>query len=111
MDESGEEIKIRRSPDYPLEELTSEKFMELRSRSIYCKGFPLDYTMDDLITFFNNYGPFENIIMRKYNDKLSKTYKFKGSVFVTYATKEKAKEFLDLESVKCKDRELIKMWQ
>lgn len=80
-------------------------------RSIYCKGFPLDYTMNDLIDFFNEFGPFENIIMRKYKDALTKSFKFKGSVFVTYATKEKAKEFLDLENVKCKDKDLIRKWQ
>ncbi|KAK6623458.1 hypothetical protein RUM43_009310 [Polyplax serrata] len=111
VDDTGEELKIRRSPGHPLTEITDEKFKELQMRSIYCKGFPLDYTMNDLIEFFNAFGAFENIIMRKYKDKLTKSFKFKGSVFVTYATKEKAKEFLDLPDVKCKDKELIRMWQ
>lgn len=111
MDQSGEEVKIRRSPTYPLPEMNEEKYKELQERSIYCKGFPLEYTMNDLIDFFYKFGPFENIVMRKYKDKLSKTFKFKGSVFVTYTNKEKAKEFLDIDGVKCNDTELIRMWQ
>lgn len=67
--------------------------------------------MDSLITFFNPYGPLENILMRKYKDAVTKTFKFKGSVFVTFSTKEKAKEFLEIESVKFNDTELTRMWQ
>lgn len=49
--------------------------------------------------------------MRKYKDQVTKTFKFKGSVFVTFANKEKAQEFLNIESVKINDTELIRKWQ
>lgn len=111
VDETGEEIKIRRSPEHPLPEFNEERRKELQERSIYCKGFPLDSVMDNLITFFNPYGPLENILMRKYKDQVTKTFKFKGSVFATFANKEKAKEFLDIESVKFNETELIRKWQ
>lgn len=67
--------------------------------------------MDDVINFFKPYGPFENIVMRKYKDQVTKSYIFKGSVFVTFASKEKAQEFLNVESVKLNDQELIRKWQ
>ncbi|KAL0273753.1 UNVERIFIED_CONTAM: hypothetical protein PYX00_006359 [Menopon gallinae] len=111
VDESGSEIKIRRSPEHPLPEFDEARKKELLDRSIYCGWFPEDTTIDTLLNFFNQYGPVENVVMRKYKDNITKTRKFKGSVFVTFKTKEKGQEFLDLTGVKYQETELTKMWQ
>jgi hypothetical protein len=47
--------------------------------------------------------------MRKYQDK-DKSYKFKGSVFVQFETLDGAKAFMDKESIKHGDTELIRKW-
>jgi len=49
--------------------------------------------------------------MRKYHDKTEKVYKFKGSVFATFATKDQADEFLKKEKLEFKDAVLIRKWQ
>lgn len=103
--------KIRRHPERPLPEQNEEVRKEIISRTAYVKGFPLDSTMSDLIDFFNNYEKVSNIVMRKYLDKASKEYKFKGSVFATFATKDQCEAFLALEDIKYKEAVLIRKWQ
>jgi hypothetical protein len=49
--------------------------------------------------------------MRHYRDKEAKCMKFKGSVFVVFKTEELAKAFMELESVKFNETEVIKKWQ
>jgi len=49
--------------------------------------------------------------MRHYRDKETKSMKFKGSVFVVFKTEELAKKFMEEETVKFKETELIKKWQ
>lgn len=48
---------------------------------------------------------------RSYFDKALKQWKFKGSVFVTFPTREEAESFLAIGSVKFAGNELIKKWQ
>lgn len=45
--------------------------------------------------------------MRKYQDK-DKNFKFKGSIFVQFETLDAAKAFMNVESVKYEDTELIR---
>jgi len=47
--------------------------------------------------------------MRKYQNK-DKVFKFKGSVFVQFETLDSAKAFMNVESVKYEDTELIRKW-
>lgn len=47
--------------------------------------------------------------MRKYHDKEKKLH-FKGSIFVQFKTLEDAKAFMDRESVKYEETELIRKW-
>ena len=49
--------------------------------------------------------------MRRHRDVLEKKHVFKGSVLVTFKTKEKAQAYLAQDAVKYQDTELIKMWQ
>lgn len=47
--------------------------------------------------------------MRKYQDK-DKVFKFKGSIFVQFETRDDAETFMNVESVKYEDTELIRKW-
>lgn len=82
------------------------------TRTIYVKGFPKEETtLDDCLNFFKDFKSPENVIMRRYLDKATKKYCFKGSVFVTFKTKEDAESFVDEKTVKYYVVELIKKWQ
>lgn len=48
--------------------------------------------------------------MRKYQDNKDKVYKFKGSIFVQFKTLDGAKAFMNVESIKYEDTELIRKW-
>lgn len=96
--------KIRRVSSKPLPENTVEARQTAKSKTVYCKGFPKDSSLDQLEEFFASYGKVIYIIMRKDLERA-----FKGSVFVEFATVDEAKAFTSLESVKFNDEELIKM--
>lgn len=109
---SEDGTKVRRSPDKPLPELCENFRKTLVAKSIYCKGFPTsDITLDDILDYFEQYGPLDNLIMRNYLDKAEKKWKFKGSVYAIFPTVEKAAEFLKVENVKYKDVVLERKWQ
>uniref|UniRef100_A0A8D8CIE4 La protein homolog n=1 Tax=Culex pipiens TaxID=7175 RepID=A0A8D8CIE4_CULPI len=106
---SEDREKLRRHPERPVPELNEEKRKEIYARTVYVKGFaPEDGTqMNELLEFFEPYEKVSNIVMRKYHDKATKKYLFKGSVFVTFANKEQAAEFLKKEKLTYKEKELI----
>lgn len=52
------------------------------------------------------YGPFESV-----NRRATKDHKFKGSCFIIFKDEETCKKFVELESVKYKDTELIRKLQ
>lgn len=108
---SEDRTKLRRHPERPLPEQNEEVRKEIISRTAYCKGFPLDSTMNDLIEFFSQYEKVTNIVMRKYLDKPTKEYKFKGSVFATFVTKEQCEAFITKEGVEYKEAALVRKWQ
>lgn len=96
---SEDKLKIRRHPERPIPEHNEERRKEIMSRTAYVKGFPLDSDMDTLLKFFADFEKVANVVMRKYLDKPQKTYKFKGSVFVTFETKEQAAHFIEKSEV------------
>lgn len=71
----------------------------------------MDSKMDDIISFFDKYGPVDNIHMRRYKDTITQKYFFKGSVYTTFSTLEKAQAFMDEAGIKCGETELVKKWQ
>ncbi|XP_069698427.1 la protein homolog [Periplaneta americana] len=112
MEVSEDKKKIRRNPGAPLPVFNEERRKELMTRTVYCKGFPLETTtLDKLLEFFNAYGPIDNVQMRSYKDKKENKFVFKGSVFVIFKTKELATKFLDQDVVKYEDIDLLKKWQ
>lgn len=103
--------RIRRHPERPLPEKNEETRKEVISRTAYIKGFPLDMEMPAFLEFFKAFPKVANVVIRKYLDKPTKTYKSKGSVFATFTTREQCAAFLSQEIVKHNDKELICKWQ
>lgn len=96
---SEDKLKIRRHPEKPIPEHNEERRKEIMSRTAYVKGFPLDIDIDTLLKYFADFEKVSHVNMRKYLDKPSKTYKFKGSVFATFDTKEQAEKFIEKTEV------------
>ncbi|XP_012256905.2 la protein homolog [Athalia rosae] len=110
MEVSEDKKKLRRSPSHPLPVFDEAYRKAQEERTAYVKGFPLtDTNIEKLKKFFESYGPVENIVMRKYMDK-EKKLQFKGSVFAQFKTLELAKSFMEKESVKYEETELIRKW-
>uniref|UniRef100_A0AAG5DM31 Lupus La protein n=1 Tax=Anopheles atroparvus TaxID=41427 RepID=A0AAG5DM31_ANOAO len=105
---SEDREKLRRHPERPLPELNEETRKEIYTRTVYVKGFaPQDGTkMDELVEFFQPHDKVVNIVMRRYFDKPTKKYLFKGSVFVTFAKVEQCEKFLQ-QKLTYKGKELI----
>lgn len=103
MEVNEDETKLRRRSDKPIPENTEDNRQDVNNRTVYAKAFPLDLTLEKIQNFFDTFGPFEHIQMRKDVKR-----KFKGSVFVTFSTKESVEKFLSAESVKYNDVELVK---
>lgn len=62
MQVSDDKKKIRRNPNSPLPVLNEERRKELTTRTVYCKGFPVDSTtLDKLLNYFQSYGPIDNV--------------------------------------------------
>lgn len=96
---SKDGLRVRRNPARPLPEQNEKTRQETIARTAYVKGFPLDAQMSDLIKFFDKFDNITNVIMRRYQDKPTKEYGFKGSVFVSFATRDACAAFLALERV------------
>jgi len=105
--------KVRRNPGQPIPENNEEHKKILEARTAYAKGYDKENTtMDELLEFYaENLPKIVNIQMRNYLDKKSKTKHFKGSVFLTFRDEESCKAFVEAESIKYKEEELIRKYQ
>lgn len=109
---SEDRLKLRRHPDNPLPEFNETRRKETQARTAYAKGFPLDSEIATLIDYFHeNFEGVEQVVMRKYFDDKEKKYLFKGSVFVTFKTKELAEQFVSKPELKYKEKELLRYTQ
>uniref|UniRef100_A0A182NUR2 Lupus La protein n=1 Tax=Anopheles dirus TaxID=7168 RepID=A0A182NUR2_9DIPT len=106
---SEDREKLRRHPERPLPEMNEQLRQEIYGRTVYVKGFApqLGTTMSELVEFFEPHEKVTNIVMRKYHDKPTKKYLFKGSVLVTFVNKEQCEKFLAQAPHKYKGKELI----
>ncbi|PAV67695.1 hypothetical protein WR25_04214 [Diploscapter pachys] len=78
--------KIRRNIGNPLPENSLEYWQQIKARTVYMKGFPVDAKLDEVQTFAKKFGNVENVLMRRIKaDRI-----FKGSCFITYKTREEA---------------------
>lgn len=108
---SADRTQVRRNPARLQPEQNEKTRQEMIARTAYAKGFPLDSEMGALIKFFDQYANVSNVIMRRYQDKPTKVYKFKGSVFVSFATKADCAAFLALDSVEFEGKPLERKWE
>ncbi|XP_077997232.1 lupus La protein homolog [Glandiceps talaboti] len=102
---SEDKTKIRRCEGKPVPEDSDNLRADIKSRSVYCKGFPNDASLDDIQEFLDKHGKVSTIQMRKTLD----TKEFKGSVFTTFDSVEDAKKFVDAESIKYGETETIRL--
>jgi lupus La protein len=105
---SQDGTKIRRSQEKPLPDNRIEYWQQFKQRTIYVKGFPEDITIDALLEFFSKYGKVENCLMRRTKGD---NRVFKGSVFVTYPSREICKAIIESDSLKYGDVELTKLFE
>lgn len=57
--------KIRRAPSHPLPIFNDDVKKETMKRTVYCKGFPKDgsVNLDHLLEYFKEYGPYETVLV------------------------------------------------
>lgn len=108
---SEDGTKIRRSPECPLPPVGDDWKERLMERTLYIKGLPIEFDLDATLSFFNEFEDFENVQRRNWLDKKSSEWRFKGSVYVTFKSREKAQQVLDNLPVKYKDEDLEVKWQ
>ena len=77
----------------------------------YAKGFGLEDTLDEILTFVKNYDGVESCNRRSRRDPATKQHIFKGSCFITFNNLENCKKFIEAESIKYKETELIRKFQ
>lgn len=115
LEVSEDGSKVRRPssspvPD-PMQKRSAEQQLEEQKRTVYAKGFPLDTTLDQLEEYFDQFGRYDIITMRKKKDVSSDgivTMSFKGSVFVEFKEESDAAKFVDAEELKYKDAALLR---
>eukprot|EP01102_Stenamoeba_stenopodia_P002637 TRINITY_DN124_c0_g1_i9.p1 TRINITY_DN124_c0_g1~~TRINITY_DN124_c0_g1_i9.p1 ORF type:complete len:168 (-),score=37.84 TRINITY_DN124_c0_g1_i9:64-567(-) len=88
--------KVRRTEPLPSEDPTLP-------RSIYAKGFPDDATLESVRDFFSPHGEVLSVRLRKGANR-----KFKGSVFVEFASEALAKEVAQ-KDLSLNDQKLVLM--
>ncbi|TKC43519.1 hypothetical protein EI555_011016, partial [Monodon monoceros] len=85
-----------------MEIMTDEYKTDVKYRSVYIKGFPIDATLDDIKEWLEDKGQVLNIKMRRTLHKV-----FKGSIFAVFDTIESAKKFVETPGQKYKDTDLL----
>ncbi|CAH1183585.1 unnamed protein product [Phaedon cochleariae] len=103
---SEDRKKLRRNPENPVPEFNDDKRKEIMERTAYAKGFPLDEELNDIIVFLEPHGPIESC-----NRRSTKDHKFKGSCFIIFKDVDTCKKFVEAESIKYKETELIRKFQ
>lgn len=109
---SEDKLRLRRHPENPRPELNETRRKDLMSRTAYAKGFPLEAQLAEIIEYFqSNFENVEHTVMRKYFVHATQEHKFKGSVFVTFKTKEQAEAFVVQPDVKYLEKDLLRDMQ
>jgi lupus La protein len=85
-----------------------EYWQEIKRRTVYVKGFPLDTPLDEILEFVGKFGTVKNVLMRR--TKPGRV--FKGSIFATFTDRETAEKFVKNEETKqFKGNDLTKLMQ
>ncbi|CAH3159775.1 unnamed protein product [Porites lobata] len=105
LEVSEDNKKVRRVTAKPLPEETAEARHDAKTKTVYCKGFPAETTIDQLEEFFSDKGKVNMLITSQW----ILCHLFKGSAFVEFSTVDEAKAFVATEALKYNEQELIKM--
>lgn len=102
---SKDGVFVRRNPDMAVPENTEEWRDDFNARTAYVKGFPLKVSLDKLIAFFDKLGAgdVDTVFMRRNPNR-----EFKGSVYVTFHTRDSMDKFMNLRETKYEDKVLEK---
>ncbi|XP_066263519.1 lupus La protein-like isoform X2 [Branchiostoma lanceolatum] len=106
MEVSEDKTKVRRLPSKSLPKNTEQWRSENKARTVYCKGFHQDDTLDVIQQFFQDKGKVETVFMRRNENK-----EFKGSVFATFSSLDDAKKFVEAEGIQYKGEDVKKMFK
>ncbi|XP_057304678.1 lupus La protein homolog B-like [Hydractinia symbiolongicarpus] len=100
------DFKVRRSPDKPLPDHSDPMVRKAsKLKTLYMKGFPDTYTLDNIQEFFDKLEVKSIFIKLRTNDER----KFKGSIFIEFTTQEEAEKLLNDKELKCEDQLLVVM--
>uniref|UniRef100_A0A0M3HTZ3 Lupus La protein n=2 Tax=Ascaris TaxID=6251 RepID=A0A0M3HTZ3_ASCLU len=105
---SDDKAKIRRDPKLALPENSLEYWQSIKHRTVYIKGFKVDSTLDEIQNFVKQFGEVDNVLMRR---EKGAERRFKGSVFVTFKTRDLSEQFVNNETKQYAGNDLIKMMQ
>lgn len=61
---SEDKKKVRRNRPAP--DVNEEAQLATKSRTVYCKGFPTDEKLDNLLEYFSKFGDCETVLVRLY---------------------------------------------
>ncbi|VDD83546.1 unnamed protein product [Mesocestoides corti] len=101
------ELGVRRVPSNPPPGNLSEALSIHSDRALYVKGFPTDLGLDEIIAWIETMaGETYDVFCRRLPNK-----KFKGSIYVTFKTKEAAEKFMtDACCSEYKGKPLLRKW-
>lgn len=108
MEVSDDNMKIRRRNAAELPEDYKTRLDELDEKTLYVKGFKKSNSLDELLDYFKDFSV-EHIFMRRNIRQANKP--FKGSVLVTFESRDGAEKFLSTKGIKYCGTELLKEWK
>lgn len=82
--------------------------IEFKEKILLKKGFKVDSTLDEIQNFVKQFGEVDNVLMRR---EKGAERRFKGSVFVTFKTRDLSEQFVNNETKQYAGNDLIKMMQ
>ncbi|RDD37120.1 Lupus La protein [Trichoplax sp. H2] len=97
---------LQRSAANPIEIVTEDKRVDMKSRTVYVKGFPPETSLEQIENFITTFGQVNYIRMRRYKDR-----NFKGSIFVEFCKQEDAVKFVNGENITFQESELERLYQ
>ncbi len=107
-----EKKKIRRLPSKPLPEWNDDRKKEVAAQTVYLKGFDKEKTtLDEVMDLMMGERGAVHVQMRNYVNQRDGTKGFKGSIFVTFESRDKAEAFMAGDKLEYKGVELIRKWQ
>ena len=108
LEVAEDNTKVRRSLSRPVPELTDSVKKETNVRTVYIKGFPTTFKLEDIESFLAAEGFAKGVIGNVVLRRQLESRDFKGSVFVEFINLETSEKFLESKhSLEGSDEALI----